>query len=546
MLKPGMELNKTYRVERLLGEGGMASVFEVSHLRFSKRFALKIITARYDQDPQFRARFKREAELLGSLAHPNIVSVIDWHEYEAHPYLVMELLKGEDLAQALLRGQPMSMKDGLTICRQLGEALGAAHDRGIIHRDLKPANLFLCLSESNAAIHVKVLDFGLARPISPVSSAFRTEGSWVAGTPAYMSPEQASGCQELDERTDQFSLAVICYELLSGRRLFAQPSDPIPAILYRVAHQDPPTLPWPLLDKVLRRALAKERTARYESIREFMEALLAAGRQTLTGEPATPLALSSTPQVSAAASLEVRSRPQAWPRYLAIAVAALGISAGIASHKLWLNTRAEPRHDPQAPAPLIPPEGLRGTGTVVPGPPLSPFPAVPTLPPAAAQPAAELPVVAAPIQEGAQGARGDSSLDELAASEFGQLVPHRKRAPGLRATRPPAKPAERPSGSLPQRRPSPLGQGGLLQVEDGDARQKRTIRQCFEKSMAEELPKLPPAQLLLRGVSALRVVAVQGSFPPQYTGPLENCLRDEGKVQLLPYQVTVSIGGGAR
>ena len=241
MLAPGDILGNTYRIERLLGEGGMAVVYAARGVRLSMHFAIKVLKPEFAVNASCLQRFRREADILAQLRHSHIVSVIDTDfAASGEPYLVMEYLEGEDLAQRLQRDR-LSTAVSLSLLQQTASALQAAHDRGIIHRDLKPSNLFLCHSPSQSD-WVKVLDFGIAKLCQgELSAADATAQSLLIGTPAYMSPEQARGASDLDARSDQFSLAVIAWEMFAGRRAFYRPgNDPLATALRIVQEELPP------------------------------------------------------------------------------------------------------------------------------------------------------------------------------------------------------------------------------------------------------------------------------------------------------------------
>ena len=273
MLSIGSELADTYRITRLLGRGGMAFVYEAVHVRLPTRMAVKVITGDTGADPRFLQRFRQEAEILARLRHPHVVHVSDWNMTEqGQPYLVMELLEGEDLSQRLRRTGAMPLEEALPIFLQIGDALQAAHDQDVIHRDLKPANVFL-LSKGAFRNYVKVLDFGIAKALNG-RSGLRTKNAELLGTPAYMSPEQVRGSADAASiRSDQFALALILYELLAGRPAFYVAGDDMLQTLSRVLLEEPPPLaPYPNLDAVLRRALSKDPAARFSSVRDFVSA----------------------------------------------------------------------------------------------------------------------------------------------------------------------------------------------------------------------------------------------------------------------------------
>ncbi|MCA1664085.1 MAG: serine/threonine protein kinase, partial [Myxococcales bacterium] len=226
------------------------------------------------------ARFRREAEIASTLAHPHIVEVFDYQVAEnGAPYLVMELLEGEDLADRLKRGR-IGIVAALRIIAEIAEALDVAHTGGVVHRDLKPANIFLC-KRGPREDFVKVLDFGVSKLID---SATLTQEKAMVGTPLYMSPEQAIGTQELTPESDIFSLGAISWEMLTGRRAFAASS--IPSILYQIVHGATPKLAGKApglstaADEVFARVLAKKKDDRYRRATQFAEDLrIALGRE---------------------------------------------------------------------------------------------------------------------------------------------------------------------------------------------------------------------------------------------------------------------------
>jgi serine/threonine-protein kinase len=273
----GTLLNGTYRLERVIAEGGMGVVYEAQHVRLPRRFAVKILgkplTNDSDAAATTLARFRREAEIASTLAHPHIVEVFDYQVSESGaPYLVMELLEGEDLADRVKRGR-IGVAAAVRVIGEIAEALDVAHAAGVVHRDLKPANVFLC-KRGGREDFVKVLDFGVSKL---VDSATLTQEKAMVGTPLYMSPEQAVGKQELTPESDVFSLGAISYEILTGRRAFAASS--IPSILYHIVHGRTPKLAGraPGLsvaaDLVFARVLAKKKEDRYKRASQFAEEL---------------------------------------------------------------------------------------------------------------------------------------------------------------------------------------------------------------------------------------------------------------------------------
>lgn len=272
----GSTLESAYRIDRLIAQGGMSAVYEAVQLRLNQRVAVKVMARELASNAEALARFRREAEITSRLRHPHLVTVTDFGTAPAgQPFLVMEYLEGIDLDQRIrARGRlPLSMVVHVT--KQVAAALAAAHEQGVVHRDLKPANVFLVALPGEADF-AKVLDFGISKVRA--ASTQLTKASAIIGTPNYMAPEQATGMlDEIDHRTDQWALACIVWEMLTGRAPFA--SDDISAVFYQVIHLEPaplakkaPEVP-PGVEAVLRRALSKSSVERFPSIREFAAAL---------------------------------------------------------------------------------------------------------------------------------------------------------------------------------------------------------------------------------------------------------------------------------
>jgi eukaryotic-like serine/threonine-protein kinase len=222
-----------YEILAPLGRGGMGDVYRALDRKLNREVAVKILPKAFARHPGRVERLKREARVLATLNHPNIAAVYDLQELEGHCFLVLELVPGKTLSRKLSRGA-LPARESLSICRQVAEALEAAHEKGVIHRDLKPGNIMVTPEG-----RVKLLDFGIAttkaRPDPGAESTTRTEFTLpglVVGTVAYMSPEQARG-RALDKRSDIWSFGCVLYEALTGNRLFTGPtySDTIAAIL---------------------------------------------------------------------------------------------------------------------------------------------------------------------------------------------------------------------------------------------------------------------------------------------------------------------------
>ena len=321
-----------YRILGALGAGGMGVVYLAEDERLGRQVALKFLPADAVKNQQALDRFRLEARTASSLSHPGICAIHDIGVHDSTPYIVMELLRGESLRERVARG-PMKIVDVLDVGIQLADALGAAHDQGIVHRDIKPANIFV-----GDKLRVKILDFGLAKfareqprhdtiaaaEVTAAGTSLRhdnqlTTPGTAIGTVSYMSPEQARG-EDVDSRTDIFSLGVVLYEMVTGRQAFVGSTSAVvfDAILNR-APMSPvllnPDTP-PRLHDLINTALEKERDLRYQHaadleadlkrIRRDLQSgqtasVRHAGAESVVGQPAAaPSALTTlTPPVTA-------------------------------------------------------------------------------------------------------------------------------------------------------------------------------------------------------------------------------------------------------
>lgn len=208
------ELLGRYRFERLIGQGGMATVFSARDLRLARDVAIKLIRPEHFGDAEMKARFEHEARTIARISHPGVIALFDSGELpDGTAFLVMEKLRGHDLARFLEECGPGTPAQVASLARQASAALAAAHQAGVVHRDMKPANVFLV--DEPGGFRVKVLDFGLAKSLAHEKGLTRT--GTVVGTPEYMSPEQVMG-DNVDVRTDVYALGAVCYEALLGRR----------------------------------------------------------------------------------------------------------------------------------------------------------------------------------------------------------------------------------------------------------------------------------------------------------------------------------------
>lgn len=312
-----------YEIVSPLGAGGMGEVYRARDVKLEREVALKALPAEFARDPERVARFEREAKVLASLNHPGIAAIFGLHEHDGTRFLAMELVPGEDLSQRLARGA-LPLEEAMRAAAGIAEALEAAHDHGVIHRDLKPANVQLA-SEGK----VKLLDFGLAKPLDPMDGGSRgssaglsqsptlttpaTMAGVILGTASYMSPEQARG-QSVDRRTDIWAFGCVVYEMLTGARAFggATVTDVLAAVVAREPDWEKlPAATPPAVRRLLRRCLEKD------------------ARKRLRDAGDARLLLEETPE-EAKPALAARARPARARLFAAIglALAIGGVAAG--------------------------------------------------------------------------------------------------------------------------------------------------------------------------------------------------------------------------
>ncbi len=256
---------------RLIAEGGMSEVYEAIHIGLKKRVALKALSPQLAEDADARARFIAEAEFASRIHHPHVVDVTDVGIVDGLPYLVMELLHGENLRSLYARKQRLPYRDLIDLLLPIAAAVAAGHEQRVLHRDLKPENIFL--HRVGRRLHPKLLDFGVSSMLNTRGAA---SGSAIAGTTHYMSPEQARGEAHLDARTDQYALGVILYEGLTGRLPSATQGGAEPRSV-ELAPSDPPAAALDLpaeLEAAIMRAMAREPNQRFASMRAFALALV--------------------------------------------------------------------------------------------------------------------------------------------------------------------------------------------------------------------------------------------------------------------------------
>jgi tRNA A-37 threonylcarbamoyl transferase component Bud32/tetratricopeptide (TPR) repeat protein len=255
-----------YEIVRLLGKGAMGQVYVAHDVKLDRDVALKVMVAQIADDPELKSRFEREAQLVGKMQHPNLVTVFDFdYHTDGSPYIAMELLKGQDLQKAARQTPPMTLERKVAVIVQVLAGLAHAHQQGIIHRDIKPANIFIQDDGS-----VKIMDFGVAR----LSGHTMTADGNIVGTADYMSPEQVKGDnKKIGGQSDIFSVGCMLFELAAGRRPFH--SDNLMAIFYKITHEEanfdliPQGEEYDALMPILKKALAKSIDQRYQTAAEF-------------------------------------------------------------------------------------------------------------------------------------------------------------------------------------------------------------------------------------------------------------------------------------
>ena len=261
-----------YRITEKLGRGGRATVFKAYHPALDRYVAIKVLHPAFMEDPNFLARFQREARIVARLIHPNIIPIYDFAEHSGYPYLVMQFVEGETLKARLQHG-PVTYEEAMRIMQAVSDALSYAHSQNILHRDIKPSNVIITPEGQ-----IYLTDFGLARMADAGESTLSRD--MMVGTPQYISPEQARGEMDLDARTDIYSLGVVMYEMLVGRVPF-QADTPYAIVHDHIFTPLPlpsninPDIPEPL-ERVLLKSLAKDRESRFETIAGMADAFRAA------------------------------------------------------------------------------------------------------------------------------------------------------------------------------------------------------------------------------------------------------------------------------
>ena len=373
-LQPGVIVGDSYRVESLIGKGGMGEVWAARQLRLpNKRVAIKVLrTQGEDVNGEALQRFRREAEIISRLEHPHIVNFFDYNATPAgSPYMVMEFLEGESLGAKLRREGALSLEQTCLIVRQICSALEMTHSQGIIHRDLKPDNIFLATRGDELC--VKMLDFGISKFLN-ANTQFTTKGV-VVGSMHYMSPEQAAGEDSpLSPQSDIFSLGSMAYQMLTGKQAFE--GNEFRQVLVRIMHASPVPLNQLLPDlplsaqRAIEKALEKKPENRHASAMAFAEALdrdkwVATGLNSVN--PSTPLPVAPPPaELDLTKSVELRPPRRRWWAKLLVGMLAIAMASGGAfflrpyfqSPRVMSATiSVAPAKGPGTTAPLPPPTG---------------------------------------------------------------------------------------------------------------------------------------------------------------------------------------------
>jgi serine/threonine-protein kinase len=274
----GLTIGGRYLIKGILGEGGMGTVYDAEHLGLSRQVAIKVLSPSQAKKRVAVKRFQQEARAAGAIGHPNICEVYDLGQLDdASPYLVMERLAGQTLAERIQKEGGLPFPDVIEIMTQVLSGLQAAHEKGIIHRDIKPENIFLARRIGAPPI-IKLLDFGVSKMMPEFQTGEDqldlTRTGMVMGTPYYMSPEQARGERNLDGRVDVYACGVVMYEAIAGKRPFLAPN--YNALLLAIINTTPrslrevrPNTP-PELELIITHAMAKNRVDRYASAKHFL------------------------------------------------------------------------------------------------------------------------------------------------------------------------------------------------------------------------------------------------------------------------------------
>jgi serine/threonine-protein kinase len=399
-LQTGELVANKYRIERLIGSGGMAEVYSAVNILTDRRVALKWILPILAQSREVMLRFRREALAAGRINHPNVVAIFDVVEHQGSACMVLELLDGELLSDRLLRLGPLPFIEAVAILLPAMRGVAAAHAQGVIHRDIKPHNIFLCLEGDGAIREVKVLDFGVSKlTVADVATAGDiTLSGNVVGTPEYMAPEQIRSGTGIDHRIDVYSLGVVLYEMLAGRPPFV--NQHFSGLMLEIMQQEPPPLARfrpdvpRRLAGVIQRAMLRDPDRRFPDVPTFIQALEMVARDELkmiVGTPPEGVVTRAgfprptpTPLPSSSGSRPLND--QARPGWRTLLVpGALAIALGTAGALLALHRQSSSRASARAAAAAKLPVATKVTDKVAAAPTPETSPA--TAPPVPVSPA---------------------------------------------------------------------------------------------------------------------------------------------------------------
>ncbi|MEY4580133.1 MAG: hypothetical protein RL701_4836 [Pseudomonadota bacterium] len=408
--QPGDLIANKYRLIRLLGQGGMGVVYEASHAVTEKHFAIKYLLPDPARSDDAVARFVREAQAAGRCEHRNLVSVYDIDREDDSFFMIMELLKGQSLADRLTQYGRIHYREACRLLVPCVEGVHEVHRAGIIHRDLKPGNLFICEARGRELEMAKVLDFGVSRFVVPSDAIVeaKTRNGALVGTPFYMAPEQMRG-RSIDARVDVYSMGVTLYEVFSGVRPYDATT--YGDLLFKIAQTTPaplstlvPEIPQGLSD-VVKRAMAYEAEARFANMEELANALLpfidhAASTSSQTSVVRVPGAAKPQPQTPWVAepgpAITKRRTKKAW-----LAVGAVATAASALATFTFLDTRTAATQHEVLPKPVqrtdIAAITAAASSNAAPVPPSAAADAGTTTDPGAGQPANKTTPVTAPV-----------------------------------------------------------------------------------------------------------------------------------------------------
>jgi serine/threonine protein kinase len=338
LFKPGEVLDGRYRIVKVIGEGGMGTVYLAEHVLIHRRVAVKVLHPEFATDAEVIERFMNEARAAGTLGHPNIVESTDMgFARDQLPYIVFEYLEGSPLSDEVYRLRGLTVRRALRIAHQIASALESAHAAGIVHRDLKSDNVFLT-HRDEVADHVKVIDFGISRFTEAEQQTAGGRRTQVMGTPEFMAPEQMTSPESVDHRADIYALGVVLYEMLAGRTPWVNDND-VDKLVHQIllelppAIPDRPEIPPGLSELIYERLLAKDPAKRFQTMKDVKGALEAFwGASRRDSQPMEPIVIEPAPSPPAPAEAIVlpkppRRRPSILP--LILGILCLGGGAGL-------------------------------------------------------------------------------------------------------------------------------------------------------------------------------------------------------------------------